>query len=49
MVRSRWSLLTLALLTGIAAGSLGMLLVALVALYVIITEVFGLSLEVGRA
>jgi hypothetical protein len=40
------SLLTLALLSGVAAGSLAVLIVALVALYLLLTEVLGLSLEV---
>jgi hypothetical protein len=39
------SVLTLALLTGIAAGSLAMLIIALVALYVLLTDVLGISIE----
>ena len=39
------SVLTLALLTGIAAGSLAMLIVVLMALYVLLTDVFGISIE----
>ncbi len=41
------SVLSLALLTGIAAGSLAMLIVALMALYVLLTEVFGIAIEFG--
>jgi hypothetical protein len=39
------SVLTLALLTGIAAGSLAVLIIALVALYVLLTDVLGISIE----
>jgi hypothetical protein len=39
------SILTLALLTGIAAGSLAVLIIALMALYVLLTDVFGISIE----
>lgn len=42
------SVLTLALLTGIAAGALTVLIVALMALYVLVTEVFGFSFEFVR-
>lgn len=41
------SVLTLALLTGIAAGSLAVLIIALMALYVLLTDVFGISIELG--
>jgi hypothetical protein len=41
------SVLTLALLTGIAAGSLVVLIIALMALYVLLTDVFGISIEFG--
>jgi hypothetical protein len=41
------SVLTLALLTGIAAGSLAVLIIALMALYVLLTDVFGVSIEFG--
>ncbi|MGD0947821.1 MAG: hypothetical protein ABSA52_10340 [Candidatus Binatia bacterium] len=41
------SVLTLLLLTGIAAGSLAMLIIALTALYVLLTEVFGISIEIS--
>jgi len=40
------SLLTLALLSGLAASSLAVLLLALVALYLLLTEVLGISLEI---
>lgn len=43
------SVLLLAVLTGMAIGSLSTLLVLLAALYVLVTEVFGLSLEVAFA
>ena len=39
------SVLTLALLTGVAAGSLAVLIIALMALYVLLTDVFGISIE----
>ena len=39
------SVVTLALLSGIAVGSLAVLIFALVALYLLLTEVFGVSLE----
>jgi hypothetical protein len=41
------SVLTLALLTGIAAASLAVLIIALMALYVLLTDVFGVSIELG--
>ena len=41
------SVLTLALLTGIAAGSLAVLIIALMALYVLLTDVFGISIELA--
>lgn len=41
------AVLSLALLTGLAAGSLAILIVALMALYVLLTEVFGISIELG--
>lgn len=39
------SVLSLALLAGVAAGSLAILIVALMALYVLLTEIFGISIE----
>ncbi len=39
------SVLALALLTGVAAGSLAMLIVALMTLYVLLRDVFGISIE----
>lgn len=39
------SILTLALLTGVAAGALATLIVALLALYLLLTEVFGVSID----
>ncbi len=41
------SVLTLALLTGLAAGALTVLIVAVTALYVLLTEVFGFSFEIA--
>jgi hypothetical protein len=41
------SVLALALLTGIAAGSLVVLIIALMALYALLTDVFGLSIELS--
>ena len=41
------SVLGLALLTGIAVGSLTTLIVVLLALYVVLTEVFGVSVSVA--
>jgi hypothetical protein len=43
------SVLMLALLTGIAVGSLGTLIVALMVLYLLLTEVFGVSFDVNLA
>ena len=46
------SILALALLSGLAVGSVATLIIALVALYLIITEVFGVAIELntlGRA
>ena len=43
------SLVALALLSGIAASSLAMLLVAIIALYLLLTEVFGLTFELAGA
>jgi hypothetical protein len=40
------SVLALAILTGLAVGSLAALIVALLALHVLLTEVFGLHVEV---
>jgi len=40
------SVLTLALLTGIAAASLTLLIIALVALHVLLTDVLGISIEI---
>ena len=42
------SVLGLALLTGLAVGSLATLIVTLFALYVVLTEVFGVSIDVAR-
>ena len=39
------SVLSLALLTGLAVGSLATLLVTLVVLYLLLTEVFGISVD----
>lgn len=41
------SLIALALLSGIAASSLAMLLVAALALYLLLTEVFGFTIELA--
>jgi len=43
------SVLTLALVTGVAVGSLATLIVALLVLYVLLTEVFGVSIEFSPA
>lgn len=43
------SVLVLALLSGLAVGALATLIVALFALYVLLTEVFGLSVELAHA
>jgi len=46
------SILALALLSGIAVGSVTTLIITLIALYLIITEVFGVAIEIdvlGRA
>jgi hypothetical protein len=46
------SVLALALLSGLAVGSVATLIVALIALYLLLTEVFGVAIEVdaiGRA
>ena len=43
------SVLMLALLTGIAVGSLGTLILALMILYLLLTEVFGVSFDVNLA
>ena len=46
------SVVALALLSGLAVGSVATLLVALIALYLLITEVFGITIELnalGRA
>ena len=43
------SVLMLALLTGIAIGSLGTLIVALMILYLLLTEVFGVTIDVNLA
>jgi len=43
------SVLMLALLTGIAIASLGTLIVALMILYLLLTEVFGVSFNVNLA
>ena len=40
------SVLTLALLTGVAVGALSTLIVTLVVLYLLLTEVFGVSIDV---
>jgi hypothetical protein len=42
------SVVALALLTGIAAGSVAVLIVVLVALYVLLTEVLGVSIEIAN-
>ena len=41
------SVIALALLSGLAVGSIATLLVALLALYLLLTEVFGVSLEIS--
>ena len=43
------SVLMLALLTGIAVGSLGTLILTLMILYLLLTEVFGVSFDINRA
>ncbi len=46
------SVVALALLSGLAVGSVATLIVALIAIYLLITEVFGIAIEVnglGRA
>jgi hypothetical protein len=43
------SVLMLALLTGIAVGALGTLILALMILYLLLTEVFGVSFDVNLA
>ena len=43
------SVLMLAVLTGLAIGSLTTLIVALLALYIILTEVFGVSIDIVPA
>jgi hypothetical protein len=43
------SVLMLALLTGIAVASLGTLIVALMILYLLLTEVFGITIDVNLA
>ena len=43
------SVLMLALLTGIAVASLGTLIVALMVLYLLLTEVFGITIDVNLA
>jgi hypothetical protein len=43
------SVLTLALLTGIAVGALSTLILTLVVLYLVLTEVFGLTIDVNLA
>jgi hypothetical protein len=45
LVLALGSVLALALLTGIAGGSLAVLIVVLIALYVLLTDVFGFSIE----
>ena len=42
------AVVTLALATGLAAASVTILIVALVALYVLLTEVLGVSIEIGN-
>jgi hypothetical protein len=42
------SVVALALLSGLAVASVALLLVVLVALYVLLTEVFGVSVEIVR-
>ena len=43
------SVLMLALLTGIAIASLGTLIVALMILYLLLTEVFGVTIDINPA
>ncbi len=43
------SALMLAMLTGIAVGSLATLIVALMVLYLLLTEVFGVTIDVNLA
>ena len=43
------SILMLALLTGIAVTSLGTLILALIILYLLLTEVFGVTIDVNLA
>jgi len=43
------SILMLALLTGIAVGSLGTLILAVMILYLLLTEVFGVSFDINLA
>jgi len=43
------SVLTLALLSGVAVACLALLIVALVALYLVLTEVFGVTVDVAVA
>jgi len=43
------SVLMLAVLTGIAIGSLGTLIVALMILYLLLTEVFGVTIDINPA
>ena len=43
------SVLTLALLTGVAVGTLATLIVTLAALYILLTEVFGVSIDLNLA
>jgi hypothetical protein len=43
------AVVSLAVLTGIAVGTLATLIVVLLALYLLLTEVFGVSVEVVRA
>jgi hypothetical protein len=43
------SVLMLALLTGVAIGTLSTLLFTLAALYLLLTEVFGISIDVNMA
>ena len=42
------SVVALALLTGLAAASVALLIVALVALYLLLTEVLGISVEIAH-
>jgi hypothetical protein len=43
------SVLSLALLTGVAVGALATLIVALMVLYLLLTQVFGISIDVNLA